>query len=135
MRITWVILQVCLQPINEIIENKFSDPNVDQFSIRNVVPRVIFRSTAVIIATIFAAVLPFFGDIMAILGAFGFIPLDLIFPMVFYNVTFKPSKRGLVFWANTSIAVAASGLSAVGAVASIRQTVLDAKTYHLFANI
>ncbi|XP_062175624.1 GABA transporter 1-like [Alnus glutinosa] len=126
---------VYLQPTNEVFEKLFADPNVDQFSIRNVVPRLFSRSISVIVGTFFAAMLPFFGDIMAILGAFGFIPLDLIFPMVFYNVTFKPSKRGLVFWANTSIAVAASGLSAVGAVASIRQTVLDAKAYRLFADI
>ncbi|XP_062174529.1 GABA transporter 1-like [Alnus glutinosa] len=99
------VSMVCLQPINEIIENKFSDPNVDQFSIRNVVPRVIFRSTAAIIATIFATVLPFFGDIMALLGAFGCIPLGLILPMLFYNLTVKPSKLSLVFLANTSIVV------------------------------
>jgi hypothetical protein len=135
LTIILVILQVYLQPTNEVFEKLFADPNVDQFSIRNVVPRLFSRSISVIVGTLFAAMLPFFGDIMAILGAFGFIPLDLIFPMVFYNVTFKPSKRGLVFWANTLIAVAASVLSAMGAVASVRQTVLDAKTYRLFANI
>ncbi|KAE8038739.1 hypothetical protein FH972_011217 [Carpinus fangiana] len=126
---------VYLQPTNEVFEKLFADPNQDQFSNRNVVPRLFFRSISVIVGTLFAAMLPFFGDIMAILGAFGFIPLDLIFPMVFYNVTFKPSKRSLVFWVNTLIAAASSVLSAVGAVASVRQTVLDAKTYRLFANI
>jgi hypothetical protein len=49
-------------------------------------------------------------------------------------VTFKPSKRGLVFWGNTLIAVASTVLSMVGAVASVRQIVLDAKEYRLFAN-
>lgn len=129
MRITWVILQVYLQPINEIIEKKFADPNVDQFSIRNVVPRVIFRSTAVIIATIFAAALPFFGDIMALLGAFGCIPLGLILPMLFYNLTFKPSKLSLVFLANTSIVVVSSVLIVGGALSSVRQILLDLKMY------
>jgi amino acid permease len=129
MRITWVILQVYLQPINEIIEKKFADPNADQFSIRNVVPRVIFRSTAVIIATIFAAVLPFFGDIMALLGAFGCIPLGLILPMLFYNSTFKPSKLSLIFLANTSIVVVSSVLIVGGALSSVRQILLDLKMY------
>jgi amino acid permease len=129
------MLQVYLQPTNEVFEKLFADPKMDQFSIRNIVPRLIFRSMSVIIGTTFAAMLPFFGDIMALLGAFGCIPLDFIFPMVFYNVTFKPSKRGLVFWGNTLIAVASSVLSMVGAVASVRQIVLDAKTYRLFANI
>jgi amino acid permease len=108
---------------------------MDQFSIRNVIPRLIFRSLSVISATFLAAMLPFFGDIMALFGAFGCIPLDFILPMVFYNVTFKPSKKGLVFWGNTLIAVVSTLLAAVGAVASVRQIVLDAKTYSLFADV
>jgi len=72
---------------------------------------------------------------MALFGAFGCIPLDFILPMVFYNVTFKPSKKGLVFWGNTLIAVASTLLAAVGAVASVRQIVLDARTYSLFADV
>jgi amino acid permease len=124
-----------LQPTNEVFEKWFADPKMDQFSIRNVIPRLIFRSLSVITATFLAAMLPFFGDIMALFGAFGCIPLDFILPMVFYNVTFKPSKKGLVFWGNTLIAVVSTLLAAVGAVASVRQIVLDAKTYSLFADV
>ena len=128
-------MQVYLQPTNEVFEKWFADPKMDQFSYRNVVPRLISRSISVIIGTLIAAMLPFFGDIMAILGAFGCIPLDFIFPSVVYNVTFKPSKRGLVFWGNTFIAVASTALAAIGAIASIRQIVIDAKAYRLFANM
>ena len=124
-----------MQPTNEVFEKWFADPKMDQFSIRNVVPRLIFRSLSVIIATFLATMLPFFGDILALFGAFGCIPLDFILPMVFYNVTFKPSKKSLVFWGNTLIAVASTLLAAVGAVASVRQIVLDAKTYSLFADV
>ncbi|KAK7848739.1 gaba transporter 1 [Quercus suber] len=134
----FILLQISavyLQPTNEVFEKWFADPKMDQFSYRNVVPRLISRSISVIIGTLIAAMLPFFGDIMAVLGAFGCIPLDFIFPMVVYNVTFKPSKRGLVFWGNTFIAVASTALAAVGAIASIRQIVVDAKAYRLFANI
>ena len=110
-------MQVYLQPTNEVFEKWFADPKMDQFSYRNVVPRLISRSISVIIGTLIAAMLPFFGDIMAVLGAFGCIPLDFIFPSVVYNVTFKPSKRGLVFWGNTFIAVASIALAAIGAIA------------------
>lgn len=134
MQVTAIAL-IYLQPTNEVFEKWFADPKMDQFSIRNVVPRLIFRSLSVIIATFLAAMLPFFGDIMALFGAFGCIPLDFILPMVFYNVTFKPSKKSLVFWGNTLIAVASTLLAAVGAVASVRQIVLDAKTYSLFADV
>ncbi|ONI21811.1 hypothetical protein PRUPE_2G090500 [Prunus persica] len=126
---------VYLQPTNEVFEKKFADPKMPQFSIRNVVPRLILRSLSVVVATIFAAMLPFFGDIMALFGAFGCIPLDFILPMIFYNVTFKPSKQSLIFWVNTLIAGASFLLVGVGAVASVRQIVLDAKTYRLFANM
>ncbi|KAG5529550.1 hypothetical protein RHGRI_030071 [Rhododendron griersonianum] len=124
-----------LQPTNVVLERKFADPKMDEFSVRNVVPRLIFRSLSIVIATLLAAMLPFFGDIMALFGAFGCIPLDFVLPMVFYNLTFKPSKKSIVFWGNMSIAVVSTVLSLVGAVASVRQIVLDAKTYRLFANM
>ncbi|XP_038680152.1 GABA transporter 1-like isoform X2 [Tripterygium wilfordii] len=129
------ITVIYLQPTNELFEKWFANAKMDQFSIRNVIPRLIFRTLSVIVATLFAAMLPFFGDIMAFFGASGCIPLDLVMPMVFYNITFKPSKRGLVFWGNTLIAVVSSGLAAVGTVSAVRQMVLDAKTYSLFANM
>lgn len=128
-------MQVYLQPTNVVIERTFADPKKDEFSIRNIVPRLIFRSLTVIIATTLAAMLPFFGDIMALFGAFGCIPLDFILPMVFYNVTFRPSKKSLTFWGNTIIAAISTVLALVGAVASVRQIILDAKTYSLFANM
>ena len=128
------VFQVYLQPTNELFETLFSDPKMGQFSIRNVVPRLISRSLSVITATVLAAMLPFFGDITAIFGAFGCIPLDFILPMVFFNLTFKPSKRSPIFWVNTVIAVASSVLVGIGAIASVRQIVIDAKTYRLFAD-
>ncbi|XP_075643594.1 GABA transporter 1-like isoform X3 [Castanea sativa] len=128
-------IQAYLQPTNEVLERKFADAKIDQFAIRNVVPRLIFRSLSVVIATTIAAMFPFFGDINAVIGAFGCIPLDFVLPMVFYNVTFKPSKHGLLFWANTLIATIFSALGVLGAISSIRQIGLDAKTYHLFANL
>lgn len=128
-------MQVNLQLTNEVLEKKFSDPKIDQFSIRNVVPRLVFRTLSVVIATIVAAMFPFFGDFNAVIGAFGCIPLDFVLPMIFYNVTFKPSKQSLIFWLNTLLAIIFSVLGALGAISSIRQIILDANTYRLFANI
>lgn len=121
--------------MNEVLESTFGDPSSDQFSARNVVPRLVFRSLAVVIATLLAAMLPFFGDINSVIGAFGFMPLDFVLPVVFYNVTFKPSRRSLLFWGNTSIAVVFTVLGVTAMVSSVRQITLDAKTYRLFANV
>ncbi|KAI5577716.1 hypothetical protein POPTR_009G149900v4 [Populus trichocarpa] len=126
---------VYLQPTNEVLENTFSDPKRKEFSARNVIPRAVSRSMSVIIATTIAAMLPFFGDINSLIGAFGFIPLDFVLPVVFFNLTFKPSKRSIVFWLNVTIAVVFSAVGVIAAVAAVRQIGLDAKTYRLFANV
>lgn len=124
-----------MQPTNEVLERTFADPKSSEFSVRNVVPRLISRSLSVAIATTIAAMLPFFGDINALLGSFGFMPLDFVLPFVFFNLTFKPSKRSGIFWLNTIIAVTFSVLAVIAAVAAVRQISLDAKTYRLFANV
>lgn len=128
-------MQVYLQPTNEVLEQTFGDPTSPEFSNRNVIPRVISRSLAIAIATTIAAMIPFFGDINSLIGAFGFMPLDFVLPVVFFNLTFKPSKRSLIFWLNVTIAVAFSALGAIASIAAVRQIVLDAKNYQLFANV
>ncbi|KAI7746645.1 hypothetical protein M8C21_014207 [Ambrosia artemisiifolia] len=129
------VATVYLQPTNEILERAFADPTRSEFAARNVIPRVISRSVSVILATTIAAMLPFFGDINAMIGAFGFLPVDFVLPVVLYNLTFKPSKRSPLFWLNSSIAVIFSMVGVSAAVASVRQISLDAKTYKLFANV
>ncbi|XP_038692803.1 GABA transporter 1 [Tripterygium wilfordii] len=126
---------VYLQPTNEVLERTFADPTHEEFSARNVIPRVISRSLSVIAATTMAAMLPFFGDINSLIGAFGFIPLDFILPVVFFSLTFKPTRKSPVFWLNISIAGFFSILGVIASVASVRQIVLDAKTYRLFADV
>ncbi|XP_020984894.2 GABA transporter 1-like [Arachis duranensis] len=126
---------VYLQPTNEVLEQAFSDPKSPEFSQRNVVPRLILRSLSTAIGTVIAAMLPFFGDINSLIGAFGLMPLDFILPPVFFNLTFRPSKKTPIFWLNVSIAVVFSIVGAIAAVAAVRQIVLDAKTYQLFANL
>ncbi|KAJ4979494.1 hypothetical protein NE237_010274 [Protea cynaroides] len=126
---------VYLQPTNEILERNFSDPKKGEFSIRNVVPRLISRSLSVAVATLIAAMLPFFGDINGVIGSFGCIPLDFVLPMIFFNLVFKPTKRSPIFWLNTFLATLFSIVAVISAVAAVRQIGLDAKTYRLFANV
>jgi len=129
------LIQVYLQPTNEVLEQTFGDPKSPEFSNRNAIPRLISRSLAITISTLIAAMLPFFGDINSLIGAFGFMPLDFVLPVIFFNLTFKPSKRSLIFWLNVTIAVVFSTLGAIAAIAAVRQIILDAKNYQLFANV
>ncbi|XP_059430229.1 GABA transporter 1-like [Corylus avellana] len=126
---------VYLQPTNEVLESTLADPRKTEFSARNTIPRLIARSLSVVIATTIAAMLPFFGDINAVIGAFGFMPLDFILPVVFFNLTFKPSKQSPIFWLNVTIAVVFSTLGVIAGIAAVRQISLDAQNYRLFANV
>lgn len=126
---------VYLQPTNEVLEGLLSDPKAGQYAARNVMPRLLSRTLAVAFGTTIAAMIPFFGDMNALIGAFGFLPLDFAVPAIFYNLTFKPSKKGVVFWLNTAIAVIFSVLAVVASVTAVRQIILDAGTYKLFANV
>ena len=127
--------QVYLQPMNDALEGLLADPKKDQSSARNVVPRLIFRSAAVVSVAVIAAMLPFFGDIAGLIGAFGYLPLDFVLPAVFYNFTFRPPISGVRFWINTVIAVVFAGVAVVASVASVRQIIVDAKGYRLFADV
>ncbi|KAK1324050.1 Glucomannan 4-beta-mannosyltransferase 9 [Acorus calamus] len=106
---------VYLQPTNEVLEGMFGDPKVGQYSTRNVVPRVMSRSVAAVAAMVLSAMLPFFGDVNALIGAFGYLPLDFVMPTVLYNVTFSPPRRRPLFWVNSpmraSTCMASSSLS------------------------
>ncbi|EMS57059.1 hypothetical protein TRIUR3_16472 [Triticum urartu] len=65
---------VYLQPTNEVLEGLLSDPKAGQYAARNVVPRLVSRTLAVAFGTTIAAMIPFFGDMNALIGAFGFMP-------------------------------------------------------------
>ncbi|KAJ4977622.1 hypothetical protein NE237_008402 [Protea cynaroides] len=134
IQVTAVGLVYC-QPTNELLESTFADTKKAEFSIRNVMPRLIFRSLFVAVATLNAAMLPFFGDINSVIGAFGFIPLDFILPAIFFNLTFRPTKLSPIFWVNTFIATLFTIVAVISAVAAVRQIGLDASTYRLFANV
>lgn len=124
-----------MQPTNEVLERTFANTKKSQFSARNVIPRLITRSLSVVAATTIAAMLPFFGDVNAVIGSFGFLPLDFVLPAIFYNVTFKPSIRRPLFWINAILSSVSVVLACIGSIAAVRQVVLDARSYKLFANI
>ena len=67
-----MMFQVYSQPTFEVLEGKSGDVSNGKFSLRNVIPRLFLRSVYVCVATVIAAMLPFFGDINGVIGAFGF---------------------------------------------------------------
>lgn len=140
LAVVFILLQlfaiglVYSQVAYEIMEKKSADVNKGIFSRRNLVPRIILRSFYVILCGLFAAMLPFFGDINGVIGAVGFIPLDFILPMLLYNMTYKPSRSSLVYWVNLSIMIVFTGVGLLGSFSSIRKLVLDANKFKIFSN-
>ncbi|XP_073051084.1 probable GABA transporter 2 [Primulina eburnea] len=140
LAIIFVLLQllaiglVYSQVAYEIMERKSADVNQAIFSKRNLIPRIVLRSLYVIFCGFFAAMLPFFGDISAVVGAIGFIPLDFVLPMLLYNMTYKPTKSSPAYWINNSIIIIFTCVGLLGSFSSIRKLVLDAKEFKLFSD-
>ncbi|XP_076950619.1 putative GABA transporter 2 [Bidens hawaiensis] len=118
----------------EIMETKSADVNQGIFSKRNLIPRMILRSLYMIFCGVFAAMLPFFGDISSVVGAVGFIPLDFILPMLLYNMSYKPSRSSCTYWINVLIMVVFTGVGLLGSFSSVRKLVLDASKFKLFSD-
>jgi len=138
--IVFVLLQlfaialVYSQVAYEIMEKKSADVKQSIFAMRNLFPRLVLRSLYIVVCAFIAAMLPFFGDINALVGAIGFIPLDFILPMLLYNMSFKPPRNSATYWINNAIMVVFTGVGIMGTISSVRQIVIDAKRFKLFSS-
>ncbi|KAG2307924.1 hypothetical protein Bca52824_027672 [Brassica carinata] len=140
LAVIFVLLQlfaiglVYSQVAYEIMEKKSADTTKGMFSRRNLVPRLILRTLYMAFCGFMAAMLPFFGDINAVVGAIGFIPLDFVLPMLLYNMTYKPTKKSFTYWINMMIMVVFTCAGLMGAFSSVRKLVLDANKFKLFSS-
>ena len=79
-------MQVFSQVVYEMIEARSADPARGRFSRRNLLPRLALRTVYMAACAFVAAMLPFFGEIIAVVGAVGYIPLDVVIPVVMYPI-------------------------------------------------
>ncbi|KAA8546100.1 hypothetical protein F0562_020449 [Nyssa sinensis] len=94
--------------------------------------RVVWRTIFVVVTTIIAMLMPFFNDVVGILGAFGFWPLTVYFPIEMY-VAQKKIERWSSQWLGLQIlSMACLIVSIAAAVGSFAGVVLDLKTYKPF---
>ncbi|XP_057819247.2 probable GABA transporter 2 isoform X1 [Cryptomeria japonica] len=140
LSVVFVLLQlfaialVYSQVAYEIMEKKSADVKKGIFAARNLIPRLFLRTVYIVICSVIAAMLPFFGDINALVGAIGFIPLDFILPMLLYYKSFKPAPTSSTYWINNAIMVIFTGVGIMGAFSSVRQIAIDANRFRLFSN-
>lgn len=76
--------------------------------------------------------LPFFNDVVGILGAFGFWPLTVYFPVEMYIAQQKMERWSSRWLGLQILSVSCLVISIVAAVGSVAGVVLDLKTYKPF---
>ena len=95
--------------------------------------RVVYRVIYVISTAFFAVLLPFFGDLMGLVGAISTTPTSFVLPSILWIRVRRPSIRSLEFWINVTIAVSLSCVGLIGCIASLRSIILHASTYEVFS--
>ncbi|CAK7329501.1 unnamed protein product [Dovyalis caffra] len=94
--------------------------------------RLVWRTIFVLLTTVIAMLLPFFNDIVGLLGAMGFWPLTVFFPIEMY-ICQKKVGRWTGQWLGLQIlSIACLMITIAAAVGSVAGVVLDLKTYKPF---
>ncbi|KAH7416200.1 hypothetical protein KP509_14G080300 [Ceratopteris richardii] len=124
-----------LHPTFERLEVMTTDSKLGKFCPRNVVARLFARAFFVVVSTLLAAMLPFFVEFSAFMGAVGYTPICLLLPILFYNIIFKPSARTITFWINYLLISGSLIVMILGTISSLRNIINQATTYRLFANV
>lgn len=94
--------------------------------------RMVWRTFFVVLTTVIAMLLPFFNDVVGILGAMGFWPLTVYFPVEMY-ISQKKIGRWTNRWLGLQmLSLACLFVSVAAAVGSFAGVVLDLKTYKPF---
>ncbi|KAK7345817.1 hypothetical protein VNO77_16429 [Canavalia gladiata] len=113
-----------------------STTTTSPFPLRNHLARLSFTSIYMVLITLIAAAMPFFGDFVSICGAIGFTPLDFVFPALAYlkaGSIVKTSKLGcLMRPLNILIAICFSIVAILACIGAIRFIVEDIKNYKFF---
>jgi amino acid permease len=94
--------------------------------------RLVWRTIFVIITTVISMLLPFFNDVVGILGALGFWPLTVYFPVEMYIVQRKIPKWSTRWICLQMLSMACLVISLVAVAGSLAGVVLDLKAYKPF---
>ncbi|KAK1371176.1 hypothetical protein POM88_037268 [Heracleum sosnowskyi] len=94
--------------------------------------RLVWRTTFMIITTVILMLIPFFNDVVCILGAFGFWPLTVYFLVEMYVVKMKIPKWSSIWICLQILSVACLIIATAAAVGSFSAVVSNLKVYRPF---
>ncbi|KAL8459465.1 hypothetical protein ACS0TY_036815 [Phlomoides rotata] len=138
--------QVYCQPLFAFVEksahNQFPDCKFINIELTVPIPglkaiklnlfRLIWRTTFVIIITLISMLMPFFNDVVGLLGAIGFWPLTVYFPVEMYIRQNKIEKWSAKWIVLQSLSGACFVISLAAAVGSVAGVVSDLQVYKPF---
>ena len=138
--------QVFSQPlfafVEKIVASRFPDSDFVKKEIEIGVPglrpyklnlfRLVWRTIYVVISTVIAMLLPFFNDMGGLLGALGFWPLAVYFPVEMYIVQKRIPKWSTKWICFQILNISCLLVTLCAAVGSLAGIVFDLKTYKPF---
>ncbi|XP_020596680.1 amino acid permease 3-like [Phalaenopsis equestris] len=120
-------------PNLKILNKEMIDTSWRYYPIKINLFRLIWRTAFVVTSTLLAIIMPFFNDIMGFLGAVGFWPLTVYFPIEMYmkqkNIA-RLSTKGIFLQILSFICLLVSIAAAVGSVEGIIVSLGKYKPFH-----
>jgi amino acid permease len=95
--------------------------------------RLTWRSAFVVATTVVSMLLPFFNDVVGLLGALGFWPLTVYFPVEMYIVQKKVPKWSMLWVCLQLLSLGCLIITIASAAGSIAGIIADLKVYKPFA--
>lgn len=124
--------QVYSQPFLAFVEYHYNNWSHAPPFFRGIVFRLVARTAFVCFITFVGICLPFFGDIVGLVGALGFWPATVFFPIECWIRVYKPSPRKRLWLRALNIACCIVTIAAT--VGSIQLIVVDSQGYKVFSD-
>ncbi|EFN54604.1 hypothetical protein CHLNCDRAFT_58128 [Chlorella variabilis] len=120
--------QVFSQPVFAAVERQLRHKNSSILAKTGRVGfRIAFRSLYVVVVCFVAIALPFFSDFVGLIGALGFWPATVLFPIEMYRKIHKPSMKMTIWLETLNVFCAIITICAV--MGSVQLIVMDAADY------
>ncbi|KAL6210642.1 hypothetical protein ACLB2K_015874 [Fragaria x ananassa] len=131
--------QIYCRPTYAYFEERLlsSETATKHASLQNKLVRLVCTSMYMLLITVVAAAMPFFGDFVSICGAVGFTPLDFVFPAMAYLKARRRRHQNTKMYLsllllNFAIVAWFSAVAVLGCIGAVKFIVEDVKTYKFF---
>jgi len=120
--------QVYTVPVFDMIEKQILKRGYDN----GFFVRLVYRSLYVTIITFVAITIPFFGDLLGFIGAFGTGPTTFWIPPLMWLIVKKPKPSSIHFWASWFAFLYGVIVTILGSIGGLRGIIVDASGYKFY---